>query len=79
MKCFIHDANKRRVNDDVFDEQSQWETVKYEIQKFAIHYSKVIAKKKRKKQHELVSKLKSLERSPSSDENIEEYHNCKAK
>ena len=78
MKCFIHDTNKRRVTDDVFDKQSQWETVKYEIQKFAIHYSKVIAKKKRKKQHELVSKLKILEKSPSSDKNIEEYHNCKA-
>ena len=31
MKCFIHDSKKRFVTDEVFDEQSQWEILKYEI------------------------------------------------
>ena len=51
MKCFTHDTNKRLVTDDVFDEKSQWEILKYEIRKCTIEYSKVIAKEKRKKQH----------------------------
>ena len=62
MKCFIHDTKKKLVTDDVFDEQSQWEILKFEIRKFSIPYLKVIAKEKRKKQHELVSKLKILEK-----------------
>ena len=37
MKCFVHDTNKRLETDDVFDEQSQWENLKYEIGKVAIH------------------------------------------
>ena len=77
MKCFIHDTKKRLVTDDVFDKQSQWENLKYEIRKFTIRYSKVITKEKRKKQHELESKLKILEKSLSCDKNIEEYHKCK--
>ena len=51
MKCFTRDTNKRLVTDDVFDEESQWEILKYEIRKCTIEYSKVIAKEKRKKQH----------------------------
>ena len=78
MKCFIHDTKKRLVTDDVSDKQSQWKILKYEIRKFSIRYSKVIAKEKRKKQHELESKLKILEKSLSCDKNIEEYHKCKA-
>ena len=49
MKCFIHDTKEKLVTDDVFDEQSQWEILKFEIRKFSIPYSKVIAKEKRKK------------------------------
>ena len=47
----LHDTKKRLVTDHVFDEQSQWEILTYETRKFSIHYSKVIAKEKRKKQH----------------------------
>ena len=43
-----------------------------------MRYSKLIAKEKRKKQHELESKLKVLEKSLSCDKNVEEYHKCKA-
>ena len=78
MKCFIYNTNKRLVTEDVFVEQSQWEILKSEIRKFSIRYSKVIVKEKRKKQHELESKLKILEKSLSCDKNIEEYHKCKA-
>ena len=78
MKCFIHDTKKRLVTDDVSDKQSQWKILKYEIRKFSIRYSKVIAKEKRKKQHELESKLKILEKSFSWDENVEEHHKRKA-
>ena len=49
MKCFIHDTKKGVVTEDVFDQQSQWENLKYEIRTFSICYSKVIAKEKRKK------------------------------
>ena len=63
---------------DTFDEQSKWEILKYEIQKFTTRYPKVIAKEKRKKQLELESKLKILEKSFSCDKNIEEYHKRKA-
>ena len=48
MKCFIYDTKKRLVTDDVFDKQSQWEILKYEIQKFYICYSKVNTKEKKK-------------------------------
>ena len=43
-----------------------------------MRYSKVIAKVKRKKRHELESKLKILEKSPCCDKNIEEYLKCTA-
>ena len=66
MKCFIHDTKKRPVTDDIFDEQSQWEILKYEMRTFSIRYSKLKRKgkkeqEKKKKQHELESKLKILE------------------
>ena len=77
MKCFIHDTKKTLLTEDVFDKQSQWQIVKYEIRKFSIWYSKEIAKEKRKKQHELENKLKILENSLSCDKNTEEYHKCK--
>ena len=48
MKYFIHDTKNRLVTDDVFDEQSHWEIFTYEIWKFSISYSKVIAKEKEK-------------------------------
>ena len=63
MKCFIHDTKKRLVMKDVFDKQSQWEILKYEIKNFSIRYSKVIANETRKKQYKLESKLKILEKS----------------
>ena len=78
MKCFIHDAKERVVVEDVFDEQSQWEILKQEIRKFSIRYLKVIAKEKRKKEVELESKLKILDKSLSCDKDIEEYHKYKA-
>ena len=46
--------------------------------KFTICYAKVIAKGKRKKQHELESKYQILENSLSCDKNIKENHKCKA-
>ena len=78
MICFIHDTKKRLLTENVFDEQPQWEILKYEIRKFSIRYSKVIAKEKRKEQHELESKLKILENSLFCNKNIEECHKCKA-
>ena len=35
MKCFIYDAKKRFVAEDVFDKQSQWEILKCEVRKFS--------------------------------------------
>ena len=78
MKCWIHDTKKRLIIEDVFDQQSQWKILKYDIQKFSIPYSKLIAKEKRKKHHELESKLNILEKSLSCDENIEAYQKCEA-
>ena len=48
-----HDTKKSLVTDDAFDEKSQWEILEYEIQKFSVRYSKVIAKKKRNKLDDL--------------------------
>ena len=62
----------------MFLQQSQLEILKYEIRKFSVRYSKVTAEKKVKKQSELESKFKILEKSLSCDENIEDNHNCKA-
>ena len=76
--CFIHGTNKRLVTEDAFDQQSQWEILKYEIRKFSLRFSKVIAEEKRKKQYELESKLKIPEKSFSCDKNIEDYHKYKA-
>ena len=58
MQCFIHDTKKRLLTEDVFDKQSQWEISKYEMQKFSL----CLLRKKEKKQHELESKLKILEK-----------------
>ena len=44
MKCYLHDTKKRLVTKNVFDQQSQWENLKYEIWKFLICHSKVTAK-----------------------------------
>ena len=76
MKCFIRHTKKILVTKDVYDQQSQYEILKYEIGKFSVRYSKVIAKEK--KQHELGSKLQVLKKSLSSDKNIEECHKCEA-
>ena len=62
----------------MFLQQSQLEILKYEIRKFSVRYSKVTAEKKVKKQSELESKFKILEKSLSCDENIEDNHTCKA-
>ena len=62
----------------MFLQQSQLEILKYEIRKFSVRYSKVTAEKKVKKQSELESKFKILEKSLSCDENIEDNHKCKA-
>ena len=72
MRCFIHDTKNRLVTKDVFDQQSQWEILKFEIQKLSRCCLKVITKEKSKKQHKLGSKLKILEKSLSCDKNIEE-------
>ena len=56
---------KMLVTKDIFDERSQWQILKYEMRKSSIHYKKAIVKEKRKKQHELESKLKILEKSLS--------------
>ena len=56
---------KMLVTKDIFDERSQWQILKYEMRKSSIHYTKAIVKEKRKKQHELESKLKILEKSLS--------------
>ena len=44
MKCYMHDTKESLVI-----EESQWKILKYEMEKFLIRYSKVTAKKKRKK------------------------------
>ena len=67
MKCYIHDTKKRLVTQKVFDQQSRLEILKYEIQRFSICYLKVIAKDKRKKQHNLENKLKIYKKSLSCD------------
>ena len=62
----------------MFLQQSQLEILKDEIRIFSVRYSKVTAEKKVKKQSELESKFKILEKSLSCDENIEDNHKCKA-
>ena len=66
------------VIENVFDQQSQWEILKYALRKFSKRYSKTIAKEKRKKQQNLEIDLKILEKPLSCDKNIEEYHKCKS-
>ena len=87
MKCFIHDTKKTLLTEDVFDEQSQGGILKYEILKFSVRYSKVIAEEKRKKQHELESKLKIQENHEEKRKKqheleckikIPDNHKCKA-
>ena len=38
---------KMLENDDLRDGQVRWEYIKYEIQKFTIHFSKILAKEVR--------------------------------
>ena len=49
----MHDTKERLVI-----EESQWDILKYEMEKFLIRYSKATAKKKGKKHQELERKLK---------------------
>ena len=52
MKCYIHDTKKSLVTEDVFDQQSQWEILKYETTNFSTCYSKDNCRgKKRKAAH----------------------------
>ena len=67
MGCFIQVTKERLVTVVVFDKQSQWEILEYEIRKFSIRYSKVIAKEKRK----------ILQKSLSCDKNIKSIINLR--
>ena len=58
---------EKALIEDALDKQSQWEILKYEIWKFSIRYSKIIAKKKAAR----------VRRNDSCDKNIEEHHKCK--
>ena len=60
---------KMLENDDLRDGQVRWEYIKYEIQKFTIHFSKNLAKEVRNEAQSLEEKVKHFE------SNVTNYHN----
>ena len=59
-------------------DQITWELLKYEIRKFAVTYSRKIAKSTRTNQHKSEKKPKEVESNLNSDEKFSEYTKCKS-
>ena len=59
-------------------DQIKWELLKYEIRKFAITYSRKIAKSTRANQHKSEKKPKEVESNLNSEEKFSEYTKCKS-
>ena len=64
-------------NDYNFSRQLKWEFLKYEIHKFAIHYTKGLAKERKQKILNLESKLKKLEIILDDANNLGQYDSIK--
>ena len=77
MKKFIQDTTMEISSENLLDEQTKWEFLKYEIRKFAIKFSKNLAKEKKIERCKLEQKLKFLENNPSSTLNLDEYYKTK--
>ena len=71
MKEHISTCLNLLEKENILDDQVRWEYLKYKARKFSIKFSKVQAKKLKKK---LEKNLKSLE---SNMNNHEEYNDCK--
>ena len=70
-----HTQNVKHQFDPIFEEkpQTQWESLKYEIRKFSMAFSKKKSKEKRENLAPLEGKLKELELNLNCDENLEQY------
>ena len=69
--------NFNTKNDCDFSRQLKWEFLKYEIRKFAIHYTKGLAKERKQKNSNLASELKKLEISLDDANNLGKCNSIK--
>ena len=70
--------NKLNINTSL-DNQLKWELLKYVIRRFTISYCKQHNKKDAVERKYLENELKHLENVLDNDNNLESYHNIKAK
>ena len=70
--------NKLNINTSL-DNQLKWELLKYVIRRFTISYCKQHNKKDAVERKYLENELKHLENVLDNDDNLESYHNIKAK
>ena len=74
IDCVKNDLKK----DKTLSEISKWELLKYEIRKFTINFSKLLARESRKEKCILENKLRNLESDVSNKKQFEDYQKCKA-
>ena len=67
MKIFIHSTNIFLHQNDTLSNQSKWKSLKYEICKRSVAFSKALAKKSKKEHALLLSKITKLEQDIDSE------------
>ena len=67
MKKFISVTLNELFNKIVLDDQVKWEYLKYHIKRYAINFSKILAKNRNIKTADLETKLKHFEKHLSNN------------
>ena len=67
MKIFIHSTNIFLHQNDTLSNQSKWKSLKYEICKRSVAFSKALVKKSKKEHALLLSKITKLEQDIDSE------------
>ena len=78
LKSFIENLKEDLDSENSFNDQVKWEYMKFQIQKFAISYSKIRAKNNRKTKIDLENKLKDLENDLNNYDKLQKYNKIKS-
>ena len=77
MKNHIATTTIFLSEENIFNYQTRWEYLKYEIRKFSIYFSVSEAKKRNKEIKTLQNKIKTFEENLTNMECNEDYLKCK--
>ena len=77
MKNHIATTTSFLSEENIFNYQTRWEYLKYEIRKFSIYFSVSEAKKRNKEMKTLQNKIKTFEVNLTNIESNEDYLKCK--